>query len=321
MSNTTITIPTLDLNLFLNGNNEDRTNFCNDLGKAYKEIGFVVIKNHGLSKELKDNLYTQVKKFFAMDEEFKKKHEKMDIFGQRGYTSKGREKAKDSDVPDLKEFWQWGQYVEDNDSIKEKYFENIFVEEMPEFNQVAKEAYKKLESIGRELLKAISLFLGLEENYFDSKIHNGDSILRMIHYFPLVNVDLPEGSVRAGAHEDINLITLLMGASAEGLQVKTLDGEWLSINAKEDELVINVGDMLQRLTNNVLVSTTHQVVNPPKELLATPRYSIPFFLHPRPDMDLSCLPSCVTAENPKRYEDVTAGEYLHERLKEIGLMG
>lgn len=321
MSNVSVTVPTLDFNMFYNGNQEERTKFCNDLGKAFQEIGFVVVKNHGLSKELQDNLYNQVKLFFSKDEEFKKKHEKLDNFGQRGYTSKGREKAKDSTVPDLKEFWQWGQFVEDNDPIKDTYYENIFVEEMPEFNKVAKEAYKKLESIGVELLKAISLFLGLDENFFNAKVHNGDSILRMIHYFPLINVDLPEGSVRAGAHEDINLITLLIGASAEGLQVRNLNGDWISINAKEDELAINVGDMLQRLTNNVLISTTHRVINPPKELLATPRYSIPFFLHPRSDMDLSCLPSCITDENPKRYEDTTAGEYLHERLKEIGLMG
>ncbi|MFN8671248.1 MAG: 2-oxoglutarate and iron-dependent oxygenase domain-containing protein [Candidatus Sericytochromatia bacterium] len=315
---TKVEIPTLDYTDLISGNPELKKQFCKNIGKAYNEIGFVVIKNHGLLPQTKDYLYEQVKNFFSQPEEFKKKYEIEGIFGQRGYTSKGKEIAKGSKVADLKEFWQWGQEFEDG-VIPEGFYQNVYVKELPEFNKIALEVYKKLEDIAIELLRAIALFLKLDEFYFDDKVQKGNSILRMLHYFPLIDVDLPEGAVRAEAHEDINLITLLIGASADGLQVKTLDGEWLSLNAKDDELVINVGDMLQRLTNGKLVSTTHRVINPPKELLGTSRYSIPFFLHPVADMDLTCLDSCIDEKHPKKFSDMTAGEYLNKRLVEIGL--
>lgn len=316
----TVNIPRLDLNDYMNGNEQQRKSFSDGIGKAFNETGFVTIANHGMSKELMAELYVEVKKLFDLQEDIKKKYEIVALAGQRGYTSKGREKAKDSNTPDLKEFWQVGQFVEGEVMPKDEYPNNILVDELPRFNEITKEVFKKLEHAGTHILRAIAVYLGLDENYFDAKIKNGNSILRAIHYFPIQNPDeLAADAVRAGAHEDINLITLLIGASADGLEVLTRDGDWFPIKAHADDIVVNVGDMLQRLTNNKLKSTTHRVVNPPRELMGTSRYSVPFFLHPRSEMDLTCLDSCVDAEHPKAYEDYTAGQYLDERLREIGL--
>lgn len=316
----TVIIPRLDLNDYMNGNDSQRKSFSDGIGKAFNETGFVTIANHGLSKELMAELYVEVKKLFDLQDEIKKKYEIVELAGQRGYTSKGREKAKDSTTPDLKEFWQVGQFVEGEVMSKEEYPDNILVEELPRFNEITKEIFKKLEHAGSHILQAIAVYLGLEENYFDAKIKNGNSILRGIHYFPISDPDsLAPDAVRAGAHEDINLITLLIGASADGLEVLTRDGEWLPIKAQADDIVVNVGDMLQRLTNNKLKSTTHRVVNPPRELMGTSRYSVPFFLHPRSEMSLACLESCIDDQHPKAYDDYTAGQYLDERLREIGL--
>lgn len=316
----TVNIPRLDLNDYIQGNAAQRKAFSDGIGSAFNETGFVTIANHGMSKELMAELYVEVKKLFDLDEEIKRKYEIVELAGQRGYTSKGREKAKDSTTPDLKEFWQVGQFVEGEVMPKDEYPDNIMVEELPRFNEITKEVFKKLEFAGSHILKAIAVYLGLEENYFDAKIKNGNSILRGIHYFPISDPDsLAPDAVRAGAHEDINLITLLIGASADGLEVLTREGTWYPIKAHVDDIVVNVGDMLQRLTNNKLKSTTHRVVNPPRELMGTSRYSVPFFLHPRSEMSLACLESCIDAENPKAYEDYTAGQYLDERLREIGL--
>jgi isopenicillin N synthase-like dioxygenase len=315
-----VNIPRLDLNDYLQGTPEQKLQFSNDIGSAFNETGFVTITNHGLDKQLITKLYEQVQNFFTLPEDAKLKYEKVELAGQRGYTSKGREKAKDSTTPDLKEFWQTGQYVEDGDIIKNEYPDNVSIEEHPEFNSVTKEVYQKLEKAGKQILNAISVYLGLPVNYFEDKVHNGNSILRGIHYFPIENPDaLPADAVRAGAHEDINLITLLIGASADGLEVLTQQGEWFAIKAQGEDIVVNVGDMLQRLTNNKLRSTTHRVVNPPREMMKNSRYSVPFFLHPKSGMDLSCLDLCIDTEHPKAYEDISAGEYLDERLREIGL--
>jgi len=310
-------IPAIDLRDFTHGTPAQKAKFVQDLGKAYEDVGFVAVKNHGLSDELRDQLYDSVKKFFTLPLETKLKYEDKDLAGQRGYTSFGREKAKDSAVGDLKEFWHFGQQVTDGDAIKSEYPDNILSKEVPEFNEYGLESYRKLEDAGKQMLRAIALYLGLDEFYFDSKIHNGNSILRPIHYGPITSE--PSTAVRAGAHEDINLITLLMGASADGLEILNKKGEWVAVTALPEQVVVNVGDMLQRLTNNRLKSTTHRVVNPPREQWGNSRYSIPFFLHPRSEMRLDCLESCVTAENPIHYEPISAGEYLDERLKEIGL--
>lgn len=311
-------IPTLDLLDFTNGDSAKRTGFVQNLGQAYEEIGFVAIRNHGLDTALQDRLYSAVEAFFALPDDVKMKYDGSAIAGQRGYTSKGQEHAKDANVGDLKEFYHIGQ---DPSADSPDELANIFPTEVPDFEPATRQAFTSLESAGRSLLQAIALYLGLDTHYFDDKVKGGSSILRPIHYFPIADPSqVPPGAVRAGAHEDINLITLLMGASAEGLEVLNKQGQWVAITALPDSIVVNVGDMLQRLTNNKLRSTTHRVVNPPVERMHLPRYSIPFFMHPRPEMDLSCLPSCVNDQQPKAYPDTTAGQFLHERLVEIGLI-
>jgi len=218
---------------------------------------------------------------------------------------------------DLKEFWHFGQEPSKDANLTEEYPENVQVEELKDFNHTGMEAYRMIEKTGIYVLRALALYIGLDEHYFDHWASNGNSILRPIHYPPIQ--EEPKGAVRAGAHGDINLITLLMGASTGGLQVLRKDGEWIDAVPQEDELVINVGDMLERLTNNKLRSTIHRVTNPPKEQWDQPRYSIPFFMHPRSEMKLNCLEECIDEEHPKQYEDITAGEFLHQRLVEIGL--
>lgn len=315
-----VNIPRLDLDLYVNGDNVQRKQFSDDIGRAFNETGFVTVTNHGLDKALIDKLYEDVKALFALPQEIKDKYEVPGLAGQRGYTGKNKETAKGFTAPDLKEFWQIGQTVTDDDALKAEYPPNLEVAELPSFNATTLEVYKKLEWAGQHLLQAISVYLGLPENYFDDKVHNGNSILRTLHYFPITDPDaLPAGAVRAGAHEDINLITLLIGASADGLELLTRENTWFPVKAFGEDLVVNVGDMLQRLTNNKLKSTTHRVVNPPRELMKFSRYSVPFFLHPKADMDLTCLPQCIDNEHPKQYDDITAGEYLDERLREIGL--
>lgn len=313
-------VPSLDLAHFTEGSPEQKAEFVQALGNAYNNIGFVAIKNHGLTDEMTTKLYDTIKRFFALPDEVKSKYEVPELAGQRGYIGKGKEHAKGRSTGDLKEFYHVGQEVTDNDPIKEQYPDNIWPDEIPEMEDIALEVYQTLEAAGVKMLQAIALYLGLEENYFDNKVHNGNSILRPIHYFPIENPDeVPADAVRAAEHGDINLITLLMGASADGLEVLRKDGKWIPITALPEQLVVNVGDMLSRHTNNKLKSTIHRVVNPPKEKMGTSRYSIPFFMHPRSEMDLSCLDNCVDEENPKLYEDTTAGEFLEERLREIGL--
>ena len=310
-------IPSIDLADFNSGNPQLKTQFVNQLGEAYETIGFVAVKNHALSDELCTNLYSEVKGFFSLSEKEKRAYEIEGLGGQRGYVSFGKEHAKNKNEGDLKEFWHFGQTVTDGDSIKNQYPDNVNVNELVNFNTIGVEVYEKLEIAGRDILRAIALYLGLEENYFDAKIHNGNSILRPIHYPPITSE--PKNAVRAAEHEDINLITLLMGASADGLQVLNKNNEWISVTALPEQIVVNVGDMLQRLTNNKLKSTTHRVINPPKEKWGTSRFSIPFFLHPRSEVSLECLESCVSTQNPKHYTDITAGAYLEERIKELGL--
>src|SRR6476661_3122886 len=310
-------IPVVDLAEFLSGDAGKKQKFVQELGKAYEEVGFVAVKNHGIPDDLIADLYRYVQQFFALPSPAKLSYEKKELAGQRGYTSFGREHAKGFDAPDLKEFFQFGQTVEDNDSIKNEYPDNITVTEVPEFTPTLFNAYRNFEKSGKALLQAIALYLGLDEHYFDEWVHNGNSILRAIHYPPITSE--PKSAIRAEQHEDINLITLLVGASADGLQILTKKNEWVGVTSLPEQIVVNVGDMLQRLTNNKLRSTTHRVVNPPRELWGTSRFSIPFFLHPKSEMSLAGLDSCIDASHPKAHEDITAGEYLDERLREIGL--
>ena len=314
-------IPSLNLADFNSGDLSRKNQFVQDLGKAFNNIGFVAIKGHGLSNDFTSELYQAVEQFFQSDDAIKQQYEVPGIAGQRGYVGKGKETAKGFKVPDLKEFYHVGQpHKNDGDSVWKEYPENVFPNEYPQFGKLTLQAYQTLEAAGKTLLRAIALYLELPEDYFEDKVQNGNSILRAIHYFPIQNPDaLPEGAVRAAAHGDINLITLLMGASAEGLEVLRMDGKWIPITALPDQVVVNVGDMLDRLTNHKLISTIHRVVNPPKEKLGSSRYSIPFFMHPRSEMDLTCLKNCVNSEEPKLYSDMTAGEFLEERLIELGL--
>ncbi|MEJ7625617.1 MAG: 2-oxoglutarate and iron-dependent oxygenase domain-containing protein [Ferruginibacter sp.] len=309
-------IPSVDLSDFLNGDPVRKQNFVEALGKAYEEVGFVAVKNHGVPDELIDDLYKYVQQFFSLPSDQKKKYEIQGLAGQRGYTSFGKEHAKGSDEPDLKEFFQYGQVPRDNFK-EEEYPDNVKVDQVPEFNETFERAYRAFEKSGKALLQAIAIYLGLEENYFDTYIHNGNSILRAIHYPPITTE--PKSAIRAEQHEDINLITLLVGASADGLEILTRQDEWIPVTSLPDQIVVNVGDMLQRFTNNRLRSTTHRVVNPKKEFWHTSRFSIPFFLHPKSSMSLQCLGSCINESHPKAYDDITAGGYLDERLREIGL--
>ena len=311
-------IPSVNLKDFISGDNERKQNFVKQIGKAYEEIGFVALKGHFLDEALVENLYTEVNNFFNLPVEIKQKYEIPGIGGQRGYVTFGKESAKGKKEGDLKEFWHFGQDVENNPKLQAEYPSNVIVEELPEFNEIGKEAYRMLEKTGKYVLRALALHLDLEETYFDNYILNGNSILRPIHYPPIF--EEPKEAVRAAAHGDINLITLLMGAQGRGLQVQINKGEWIDAIADPDELMINVGDMLSRHTNNKLKSTIHRVINPPRELWGTSRYSIPFFMHPISDMKLTVLENCIDKDHPKLFEDITAGEFLHERLVELGLI-
>ena len=309
-------IPSVDLADFLSEDPNRKQKFVNEIGTAYENIGFVSLRSHFLDDALVSDLYKEVKAFFALDLAKKKQYEIEGISGQRGYVSFGKEHAKGKKEGDLKEFWHFGQEPSEDANLTEVYPENVQVDELPNFNATGMQAYRMLEKTGIYVLRALALYIGVDEFYFDHWASNGNSILRPIHYPPITKE--PEGAVRAGAHGDINLITLLMGASSGGLQVLRKDGVWIDAIPQEDELVINVGDMLERHTNNKLRSTIHRVVNPPKEQWDSPRFSIPFFMHPRGDMDLSCMELCIDEQHPKSFDDIMAGDFLIQRLIEIG---
>ncbi len=311
-----MSIPTVDLAAFLQADKAEKEKFVQQLGKAYEEVGFVAVKNHGIPDALIKDLYQHVQQFFSLPLEQKRKYELPEMAGQRGYTSFGTEHAKGSDAPDLKEFFQYGQVASDGFTA-DNYPANVRVDQVEGFNKTFEEAYRAFETSGKALLQAIALYLGLDESYFDEFINNGNSILRAIHYPPITHE--PKSAIRAEQHEDINLITLLVGASADGLEILSKSGTWVAVTSLPDQIVVNVGDMLQRLTNNKLKSTTHRVVNPDRSLWHTSRFSIPFFLHPVAAMSLKCLDNCIDELHSKAYDDTSAGEYLDERLREIGL--
>jgi isopenicillin N synthase-like dioxygenase len=310
-------IPSVNLEDFLSNDPNKKQKFINEIGHAYETIGFVALKGHFLDDTLVNNLYSEIKNFFELPIETKEKYEIPGIGGQRGYVSFGKESAKGKKEGDLKEFWHFGQYVEDDAERAKEYPENVLVNELTNFNEVGKETYKMLEKTAKYVLRSLALHLSLEETYFDQYIKNGNSILRPIHYPPIATE--PKGAERAAAHGDINLITLLMGAQGKGLQVQNHNGDWIDAMAEPDELMINVGDMLARHSNNKLKSTIHRVTNPPKEMWGTSRYSIPFFMHPISEMKLDVLENCIDSKNPKQFEDITAGEFLDQRLLELGL--
>ena len=311
-------IPSVNLADFLSSDINKKNDFVESIGRAFEEIGFVALDGHFLDSDFNEKLYKEIRTFFDLPQEIKNKYEIPGISGQRGYVSFGKESAKGSKHGDLKEFWHFGQYVENDDKLLKEYPSNVEVTENEQFNIIGKQTYRLLEKTSKYVLRALALYLNLDEFYFDKYIVNGNSILRPIHYPPIL--EKPKDAVRAAAHGDINLITLLMGAQGRGLQVKNNKGVWIDAIASKDQLMINVGDMLSRHTNNKLKSTVHRVINPSKELMKKSRYSIPFFMHPISDMELNVLESCIDENNPKSFDDITAGEFLNQRLVELGLL-
>ncbi len=311
----TVYVPTLDIRRYAT----DRDNFVRELGQAYEQFGFCGISGHGLSTGLLDGVYDVFQRFFALPTDVKMQYHVPGGGGARGYTPFKVETAKDSQHPDLKEFWHIGREIARDSKYADVMPPNQWPTEVEGFREFGYGLYEALDQLGARVLRALALYIGLPEHWFDDKIDHGNSILRPIHYPPIETENVP--NVRAGAHEDINFITLLVGASAAGLELLGKDGKWLPITTQGDAIVVNIGDMLQRLTNHVYPSTTHRVVNPQGDAARKPRYSIPFFLHPNPDFLIETLPSCITPENPNRYpQPITAHEYLLERLREIRLI-
>lgn len=308
-------VPTLDIRRY----ETDRKAFVAEIGAAYREFGFCCISGHGIPKGAIDSAYDVFQRFFALPTETKMAYHQAGTGGARGYTPFGIETAKDSKYPDLKEFWHIGREIPRDSRYAEVMAPNLWPSEIAGFREHGYGLYQALDALGARVLRALALHIDLPEEFFEDKVNFGNSILRPIHYPPITAENIP--NVRAGAHEDINFITLLVGASAEGLEVLTREGNWLPITTEGDAIVVNIGDMLQRLTNHVYPSTTHRVVNPQNENARKPRYSVPFFLHPNPDVLLDVLPGCVSADNPSRYSTpITAHEYLLERLREIKLI-
>jgi len=308
-------IPSLDIGRF----ETERLNFVDELGAAYREWGFCGIRGHGIPEQLIDDSYRAFRDFFALPEASKRNYHIAGSGGARGYTPFGIETAKDSSHFDLKEFWHVGREIPRDSKYSALMPANQWPEEVPDFRRCALGLYQALDDLGSRVLSALATNLGLAGDWFADKTNFGNSILRPIHYPPITSLDIP--NVRAGAHEDINLITLLVGASAEGLEVLSRKGEWVPFTAEADTIVVNIGDMLQRLSNHVYPSTTHRVVNPPGGKARLARYSTPFFLHPNPDFLIKTLSGCITDENPDRYpEPITAYDYLMQRLREIRLV-
>ena len=309
-------IPILDISRFDDPSQRDA--FVAELGAAYREWGFAGVRGHGIPRSQVDRSYELFQRLFALPEDVKRKYHVAGGGGARGYTPFGIETAKGALHYDLKEFWHVGREIPRNSRYANSMPANVWPDELPEFHEVAYGLYQSLDRLGATVLSALALNIGLDERWFDDKIDSGNSILRPLHYPPITTPNIP--NERAGAHEDINLITLLVGASAEGLQVLSHAGEWVPFTADADTIVVNIGDMLQRLTNHVYPSTTHRVVNPSGEKARQPRYSTPFFLHPNPDFLIDVLPETISADNPSRYsQPITAQGYLEERLREINL--
>ena len=294
-----------------------RQNFATALGDSFRQFGFAMVKDHGMDAALINDGWRLARAFFALPEDVKRRYDASSNGGQRGYTAFGREIAKGASENDLKEFWHVGRDLPAGHPLGATMPPNIWPEEIPEFQSTLSRLYAEFDRIGAQLLAAIALYLDLPEHWFDDAIENGNSILHLLHY-PPVSPEAP--GIRAGAHEDINLITLLLGAEEGGLEIKDRQGNWLPVVPPPGALAINVGDMLQRLTNYRLRSTSHRVINPPPERRGVARYSMPFFLHLRPDFLIEPLPQCVDANHPRRDPPITAHDYLTERLREIGLV-
>lgn len=310
-------VPTLSLAAYTKGTVAEKEKFVEGLYKGLKDYGFVILKDHGVEPTLLHKAYAILEQFYQLPEATKRSYISKAGGGQRGYTPFGQEHAKDAQVMDLKEFWHVGREVADGHPLKDKYYpDNIWPTEVPEFKTVFAKLYADLEEAGQAMLEALTGPLEVSKDFFRGMTFEGNSILRLLHY-PPIPADADPRCLRAAPHEDINFITILPAATASGLQLKDRDGTWLDIVSEPDTLIVDAGDMLARLTNDVIPSTTHQVVNSP-EAKNKPRYSMPFFMHPNPNAMLSCLPSCRGAG--AKYPDITGGDFLMQRLREIGLI-
>ena len=306
-------IPTVDISGF-----PDDPEFVDALGRGYEEYGFCGVVGHGIPDQLIESAYAAMREFFALPQEVKNRYQTK-TGGARGYTGFGIETAKDSSYPDLKEFWQVGREIPAYLPHHGSLYANIWPVEVADFKDRLYGLFEALEALGNRILSALALYLELPGDYFVDKVDMGNSILRPLHYPPIEQRDTP--SLRSAPHEDINLITLLVGSQEPGLEVLSRRGVWIPVNSLPGTIVVNIGDMLQRLTNHVLPSTTHRVVNAPQAYRGESRYSIPFFFHPNPDFEIATLASCISADNPNRYpQPILADDYLTQRLIEIGLL-
>jgi len=303
-------IPSLDITDF----DADRDRFVADFGRAYEEWGFAGITGHQLDPKLVETAFAAAQAFFAMPTAVKEKYQSSAVGHARGYVPFGTEKAKDSQYSDLKEFYHIGRELPGVDYLSN----NEWPVEQSNFKPVFETLYAELDQLANRILSVAALYLNLPEDYFNPRVAQGEALLRVLHYPPISDENIP--NVRAAAHEDINLITLLVGSEQDGLEVQSKQGDWVPISMIDGTIICNVGDMMQRLTNGQLRSTTHRVVNPKGEKARTSRYSMPFFMHPNPDVALDCLPQCVSDDNPIKYPPISADEYLKERLRAIGLL-
>ncbi|QDG52346.1 isopenicillin N synthase family oxygenase [Persicimonas caeni] len=310
------TIPVVNLADYDSDDPEVREAFVKKFGEGLNDLGFVAVEGHGVPQELIDRNYELFEEFFALDEETKGKYEQPDSGRQRGYTPFGMEHAKDNEKPDLKEFWHVGREFDADSPLAKRMPQNVWPDELPAFRDNTLALYDALEASAHKMLAAISEYLGQPKDFIPSKAQDGNSIIRIIHYPVCDGFDEP-GQMRAAEHEDINLITLLPAATDSGLEILTRDGEWLPVPSLEGQLIVDTGDMMKRLTNDVIPATTHRVVNPEGE--PEPRYSMPFFVHPHPDASLEVIADCVPEGEEPKYEPTTADEYLQERLRAIGV--
>lgn len=307
-------VPELSLSAYTEGSDKDKRHFISELFMGLKEYGFIILKDHPISEELLSKAYALSKDLFDLPLDIKKRYALHDNGFQRGYTPFGQEHAKDSPVADLKEFWHVGREMSKGHKYENEYPHNIWPREIEEMKAVFTKIYSALEMCGQTILEALTGPLEVDKNYFRKMTDDGNSILRLLHYPPLP-ADRDPRSIRAAAHEDINLITILVSATTSGLELKDRDGKWLPVESEPNALIVDSGDMLARLTNDVIPSTTHRVVNP--ENATSSRYSMPFFMHPNPEAMLECLPSCRGAG--EKYPPIRAQDFLYQRLREIGL--
>lgn len=309
-------VPELSLLSYVHGTQADKVKFVDDIFGGLKDYGFIILKDHTVEQKKIDRAYELVKEFFDLPLETKVKY-KGNNGGQRGYTPFKTEHAKDNKNPDLKEFWHVGRELAATSAYKGVYPENVWPTEVAELKKTFIELYEAMDTTSITLLEAIGKGLDVPSDYFSKMIHDGNSIVRMIHYPPTKGQDT-KNSIRAAAHEDINLITMLVGATESGLQLLERDGTWLDVESRPGEIVVDTGDMMSRITNNVLPSTTHRVINPSDD--GSARFSMPFFVHPHSNAILKCIPSCEAAGGRTPQPEITAGEFLTQRLREIGLI-